>query len=282
MFKSIQAERLAENEEYRPLNIACVFSPPPKIKNEEGGDKNTEKNEADVKQIKEDLEQEKKDNTENAEENAQALQRIIADYNAQYSTNHRIYEFDSYYKDIQKRIKDHKYPNADYAHKNKIDVTIVVDMLLTGFDAQYLNTLYVDKNLRFHGLIQALSRTNRTLNSTKKQGNILDFRGQQNEVNAAMLLFSGEKSVEAARQIWEVPPAAVSLREAAVKTFASSVKSWTRYTPESNATTVARSLPPRNTELKKSRAATCALLNALCTLRLRSMTSATVSGSLDS
>ncbi len=213
LFKKIQAERLAENEEYRPLNIACVFSPPPKIKNEEGGDKNTEKNEADVKQINEDLEQEKKDNTENAVENAQALQRIIADYNAQYGTNHRIYEFDSYYKDIQKRIKDHKYPNADYAHKNKIDVTIVVDMLLTGFDAQYLNTLYVDKNLRFHGLIQAFSRTNRTLNSTKKQGNILDFRGQQNEVDAAMLLFSNEETIEAARRIWEVPPAAVVIQD---------------------------------------------------------------------
>src|SRR5690625_5689825 len=65
-------------------------------------------------------------------------------------------------------------------------------MLLTGFDAKYLNTLYVDKNLRHHGLIQAFSRTNRVLNDTKPYGNILDFRGQQQAVDDAIALFSGE------------------------------------------------------------------------------------------
>ncbi len=85
-------------------------------------------------------------------------------------------EFDLYYQDVQQRIKDQKYTNKDYPHKNKIDVIIVVDMLLTGFDSKYLKTLYVDKNLKYHGLIQAFSRTNRVLNDTKPYGNILDFR----------------------------------------------------------------------------------------------------------
>ena len=85
---------------------------------------------------------------------------IIADYNRQYSTSHSINEFDKYYKDVQQHIKDQKYSNADYPHKNKIDIVIVVDMLLTGFDSKYLNTLYVDKNLKYHGLIQANSIPN--------------------------------------------------------------------------------------------------------------------------
>lgn len=114
---------------------------------------------------------------------------IIAYYNAQYGTNHTINEFDLYYQDVQQRIKDQKYSNADYPRKNKIDITIVVDMLLTGFDSKYLNTLYVDKNLKHHGLIQAFSRTNRVLNDTKPWGNVLDFRYQENEVNAAIALF---------------------------------------------------------------------------------------------
>ena len=93
-----------------------------------------------------------------------------------------------------------------YAHRNKIDIVIVVDMLLTGFDSKYLNTLYVDKNLKHHGLIQAFSRTNRILNDTKPYGNILDFRNQQDAVDAAIALFSGEKSPDKARQIWLVEP----------------------------------------------------------------------------
>src|SRR3546814_20862468 len=79
-------------------------------------------------------------------------------------------------------------------------------MLLTGFDSKYLNTLYVDKNLRHHGLIQTFSRTNRVLNDTKPYGNILDFRGQQKEVDAAIALFSGVK-VEQERPIWLVATA---------------------------------------------------------------------------
>ncbi len=130
----------------------------------------------------------------NPEKKKKALQNIIDDYKNQYGSNHSINEFDLYYQDVQQRIKYQKYSNKDYPHKNKIDMMIVVDMLLTGFDSKYLNTLYVDKNLKFHGLIQAFRRTNRILNDTKPYGNILDFRQQQDEVDRAIALFSGEDS----------------------------------------------------------------------------------------
>jgi type I restriction enzyme, R subunit len=93
-------------------------------------------------------------------------------------------------------------------HAQKIDLIIVVDMLLTGFDSKYLNTLYVDKNLKYHGLIQAFSRTNRVLNDTKPDGNILDFRQQQDAVNDAIALFSGEQ-IDRAKEIWLVDKAPV-------------------------------------------------------------------------
>lgn len=195
LFKEIQKKKQTENPNYVPLNIACVFSPPA-----EGN--------SDIQQIQEDLTQEKEDNKQKPEEKKAALKTIIADYNKQYGTNHEIYLFDLYYQDVQRRIKDQKYSNKDYAHKNKIDITIVVDMLLTGFDSKYLNTLYVDKNLKYHGLIQAFSRTNRVLNDTKQYGNILDFRSQQDPVNQAIALFSGEDNAKA-KEIWLVDPAPV-------------------------------------------------------------------------
>ncbi|SHL09949.1 type I restriction enzyme, R subunit [Chitinophaga jiangningensis] len=207
LFKEIQKKKLAEDSTYSPVNIACVFSPPAQLiaKN---GDQQSQKNAADIKQLQEDLIQEKEDNKQNPEEKKKALIEIIADYNKQFGTNHSIDEFDMYYQDVQRRIKDQQYSNEDYAHKHKIDITIVVDMLLTGFDSKYLNTLYVDKNLKYHGLIQAFSRTNRVLNDTKPYGNILDFRSQQDAVNQAIALFSGEDSGKA-REIWLVDPAPV-------------------------------------------------------------------------
>ncbi|MCE6989875.1 type I restriction endonuclease subunit R [Dyadobacter sp. CY323] len=207
LFKETQTARLAKDPEFQPLNITCVFSPPAQLIAKDG-DKQSQKNAADVKQLQDDLLQEKQDNQTNPEEKKRALTEIIADYNKQYSTNHTINEFDLYYQDVQRRIKDQKYSNQDYPHKNKIDITIVVDMLLTGFDSKYLNTLYVDKNLKYHGLIQAFSRTNRVLNDTKPYGNILDFRSQQDAVNQAITLFSGEDSGRA-REIWMVDPAPV-------------------------------------------------------------------------
>lgn len=210
LFKTLQAEKQAADPDFQPLNIACVFSPPAE------GD-------ADVKQIQEDLPQEKEDNAVEPEQKKAALKAILVDYNSRYGTNHSIGEFDLYYQDVQKRIKDQQWPNADHPHSQKIDITIVVDMLLTGFDSKYLNTLYVDKNLKHHGLIQAFSRTNRVLNSiqaadkkpngTKPFGNILDFRQQQDNVDAAIALFSGESTGEQAREIWLVDKAPVVIEK---------------------------------------------------------------------
>lgn len=207
-FKTLQAQKQSEDENFEPLNIASVFSPPAQLakENDGNGSVNGNKNAADITQLQEDLPQESADNQVEPEKKKAALIAIIADYNAQYGTNHTINEFDLYYQDVQQRIKDQKYSNADYSRKNKIDITIVVDMLLTGFDSKYLNTLYVDKNLKHHGLIQAFSRTNRVLNDTKPWGNILDFRYQESEVNAAIELFSGGAK-DKAREIWLVDPA---------------------------------------------------------------------------
>ncbi len=93
---------------------------------------------SDVKQLQEDLLQEKADNEQEPDKKKAALKSIIAAYNARYGTNHFIGEFDLYYQDIQKRIKDQQFPNADLPRKGaeKIDITIVVDMLLTGFDSK--------------------------------------------------------------------------------------------------------------------------------------------------
>ena len=214
LFKTMQAEKAAADPDFKPLNIACVFSPPAE------GD-------ADVKQIQEDLPQEQADNEEDPEGKKAALMAILADYNARYGSNHRLSEFDLYYQDVQKRIKDQQWPNADYPAAQKIDITIVVDMLLTGFDSKFLNTLYVDKNLKHHGLIQAFSRTNRVLNGTKPYGNILDFRQQRDAVDAAIALFSGEKTGQEAREIWLVDKAPVVIQklEAAVQKLDDFMKS---------------------------------------------------------
>jgi type I restriction enzyme R subunit len=221
LFKEVQKRLIASVPDYVPLNIACVFSPPA-----EGN--------SDIQQIQEDLTQEKEDNKQNPEEKKAALKTIIADYNKQFGTSHEIYLFDLYYQDVQRRIKDQKYSNKDYAHKNKIDITIVVDMLLTGFDSKYLNTLYVDKNLKYHGLIQAFSRTNRVLNDTKPHGNILDFRSQQDAVNNAIALFSGVDEHKS-REIWLVDPAPVVIekyREAVEKLGVFMLENQLAYEPE--------------------------------------------------
>ena len=196
IFQTLQARRQATDPDFVPLKVACVFSPPAE------GD-------ADVRQIQEDLPQEKADNAQEPEKKKAALAAIIAAYNTRYSTNQTIAEFDLYYQDVQQRIKDQRFPNADLPGKGaeKIDVTIVVDMLLTGFDSKYLNTLYVDKNLKHHGLIQAFSRTNRVLNDTKPHGHILDFRAQRTAVDEAINMFSGLGTGTDARQIWLVEPA---------------------------------------------------------------------------
>jgi type I restriction enzyme R subunit len=201
LFEQAQADRQQADSDLASLSIAAVFSPPADVS-------------PDVKQIQEDLPQEQEDNKHDPEAKKTALKAIIAGYNARFGTNHRIEEFDLYYQDVQKRIKDQQFSNADLPKKGreKLDITIVVDMLLTGFDSKYLNTLYVDKNLKHHGLIQAFSRTNRVLNDTKPYGHILDFRGQQDAVDAAIALFSGA-TTEQAREIWLVDRAPVVIEQ---------------------------------------------------------------------
>ncbi|MEC5126654.1 type I restriction endonuclease subunit R [Verrucomicrobiales bacterium BCK34] len=199
LFATIQQEKQDADPDFRPLNIACVFSPPAE------GNK-------DVKQLQEDLPQEKADNEEEPNKKKIALEAIIAAYNARYGTNHSLTEFDGYYQDVQDRIKSQCFPNSEVPHRDKIDLTIVVDMLLTGFDSKYLNTLYVDKNIKHHGLIQAFSRTNRVINDTKPDGHILDFRRQQTAVDEAIKLFSGEHA-DKAKEIWLVDPAPVVIEK---------------------------------------------------------------------
>lgn len=192
IFDEIQLER-EKDSTYKPLRIACLFSPPA-----EGN--------RDIMQIQEELDQERQDNQVDPLGKKEALRRIISIYRKTYGGNFCIEEFDRYNSDVQQRIK--RQGREDVPREQKIDITIVVDMLLTGFDSKYLNTLYVDKGLQYHGLIQAFSRTNRVLNDRKPFGKILDFRAQSADaLNTAVKLFSGErdKSKDAIK-IWLVEP----------------------------------------------------------------------------
>ncbi len=111
------------------------------------------------------------------------LESAIADYNKMFGTSFDTSDqkFQSYYKDLSQRVKD-----------RKIDLLMVVNMFLTGFDAVRLNTLWVDKNLKYHGLIQAFSRANRILDSVKTHGNIVCFRDLEQDLNDALMLFGNK------------------------------------------------------------------------------------------
>lgn len=113
------------------------------------------------------------------------LETAIQDYNATFNVNFDTSsdKFQNYYKDLSQRMKS-----------REIDLLIVVNMFLTGFDATTLNTLWVDKNLKMHGLIQAFSRTNRILNSVKTYGNIVCFRDLEEETNQALALFGNSEA----------------------------------------------------------------------------------------
>lgn len=113
------------------------------------------------------------------------LEDCIKDYNQMFATNYSTDRFYDYYRDLQKRIKN-----------KEVDLVLVVNMFLTGFDSPRLNTLYVDKNLRYHGLIQAYSRTNRLLNSDKPHGNIISFRNLKLATDKALALFGDENAKE--------------------------------------------------------------------------------------
>ena len=125
------------------------------------------------------------------------LAGYVADYNAMYGSNNSVKDgkaFYTYYKGLAKRMKARD--KKDFVPEQGIDILLVVNMFLTGFDAKTLNTLYVDKNLRYHGLIQAFSRTNRTLGQKKSQGNIVCFRNLKEKTDEAILLFSNKDASE--------------------------------------------------------------------------------------
>ena len=125
------------------------------------------------------------------------LDEFIGDYNTQFGTAFSTKQQDgfyNYYKDLGRRIKARD--KEGFQDKDRIDILLVVNMFLTGFDAKKVNTLYVDKNLRHHGLVQAYSRTNRILNEVKSQGNIICFRNLKKNTDEAISLFSDKNANE--------------------------------------------------------------------------------------
>lgn len=118
------------------------------------------------------------------EHSAELLSRIMKDYNSIFGTAYDIDKFDAYRKDIAKRMKQKDLP--------QIDILLVVNMMLTGFDAKPLNTLYLDKNLVWHSLVQAYSRTNRVDKTTKQFGQIVSYRNIKKNQDDALRLFSGD------------------------------------------------------------------------------------------
>ena len=126
------------------------------------------------------------------------LEKYIGDYNKMYGTSFSTkdsQQFENYFKDISKRLKEREKESFN-DEKDRLDILIVVSMFLTGFDAKKVNTLYVDKNLKHHGIIQAYSRTNRILGEQKSQGNILCFRNLKKATDEAITLFSDKDAIE--------------------------------------------------------------------------------------
>lgn len=119
------------------------------------------------------------------EHSRDSLERIITDYNKIFDTNYCTDTFSSYFADVSKKVKS-----------AKIDILIVVNMFLTGFDSKTLNTLYVDKNLKYHDLVQAYSRTNRVEKSTKPYGNIVCYRNLKKNTDDALKLFSQTETTD--------------------------------------------------------------------------------------
>jgi len=165
-FNKEQAKRAAADPGYRPLKVGLIYSYAVNEDLEDGilGEEEFETGELDAS-------------------SRDFLESAIGDYNATFGTSFDTSadRFQNYYKDLSQRLK-----NRD------LDLVIVVNMFLTGFDATTLNTLWVDKNLRQHGLIQAYSRTNRILNSVKTYGNIVSFRDLEQATNDALSLFGNQ------------------------------------------------------------------------------------------
>jgi len=176
LFEKVQAEKQqldeAEGRLFNPLTIATIFS--------YGANEAVENNDQNG------LIQEESTDAPNQinQSSRDKLDRYIANYNAQFGTNYNSGDgFYAYYRDIADRVK-----------KKQIDILLVVNMFLTGFDSKPLNTLYVDKNLKYHGLIQAFSRTNRVYNDKKPFGNIISFRNLKRATDEALALFSNKEA----------------------------------------------------------------------------------------
>ncbi len=176
LFEKVQAEKQQQDEAqgrlFKPLTIATIFS--------------YGANEA-VDTVDQNglIHEESTDTpTQINQSSRDKLERYIANYNAQFGTNYNSGDgFYAYYRDIADRVK-----------KKQIDILLVVNMFLTGFDSKPLNTLYVDKNLKYHGLIQAFSRTNRVYNDKKPFGNIISFRNLKRATDEALALFSNKEA----------------------------------------------------------------------------------------
>lgn len=176
LFEKVQAEKQQQDEAegrlFKPLTIATIFS--------YGANEAVENNDQNG------LIQEESTDAPNQinQSSRDKLDRYIANYNAQFGTNYNSGDgFYAYYRDIADRVK-----------KKQIDILLVVNMFLTGFDSKPLNTLYVDKNLKYHGLIQAFSRTNRVYNDKKPFGNIICFRNLKRATDEALALFSNKEA----------------------------------------------------------------------------------------
>ncbi|MDD7564415.1 MAG: type I restriction endonuclease subunit R [Alloprevotella sp.] len=130
---------------------------------------------------------------------ADELQAIMDDYNGMFHTNFSTDNFSAYYDDINLRMKKKR------TDMEPLDLLLVVGMFLTGFDAKKLNTLYVDKNLEYHGLLQAFSRTNRVLNEKKRFGKVVCFRNLKDNVDKAVKLFSNTNAPEALGFVLRAP-----------------------------------------------------------------------------
>ncbi|AMW78100.1 deoxyribonuclease HsdR [Acinetobacter sp. TGL-Y2] len=184
-FKKVQNELQQQAEQnndiYQPLKITTIFSYAKEKANTE--DESSSSGIAD----------ESVDTPEQVDDLAAAkMGKYLSEYNEQYGTSFNLTDgFYDYYGDISQRFKG--YASKEYQAQS-IDLLIVVNMFLTGFDAKHLNTLYVDKNLKYHGLIQAYSRTNRVLSELKPFGNIVCFRNLKQATDEALILFSDENA----------------------------------------------------------------------------------------
>ena len=145
------------------------------------------------------------------------LYSFVDDYNAMFKAGINMKSqdgYDRYFQNLSNRMKDRE--KGSFKDKDRLDILLVVNMFLTGFDAKKLNTMYVDKNLKHHGLIQAFSRTNRILDEKKSQGNILCYRNLKEATDEAIALFSNKE----AKEIIFLPPYEKVLRELTEKYIA--------------------------------------------------------------